>query len=146
MTGLIAGSLLLLAGAAVSVVYGWISENQTFVWLSVAASAGTAVLLALAYSRSRAEIAAAYERRRTRRPPPRSSRPQRARATTPSAAPPGGRKRTRVSPNDAQVVAVPGVRKYHRPTCRYARVTGAEPMMRSTARRRSFEACGLCKP
>lgn len=146
MTGLLAGSLLLLTGAAASVVYGWITENQTFVWLSVAASAGTAVLLALAYSRSKAEIAAAYERRRTQPPPPRRGRPKAPRAAAPSPRPRGGRKRTRTRPTDVEVVAVPGVRKYHRPDCRYARVTGAQTMPRSIARRRSFEACGICRP
>jgi hypothetical protein len=160
VTGLIAGSLLLLTGAAASVVYGWISENQAFVWLSVASSAGTAVLLALAYSKSKAEVAAALERRRSRRPPPRSARPARARAAPPPAGPPaaaarrrsrsqertGAGARRRRGSGDRQVVAVPGVRKYHRPDCRYARVTGAETMSRSAARRRSFEACGICRP
>ncbi len=142
MTGLIAGSLLLLGAAAASVVYGWITTNQTFVFLSIAASAGTAVLLALAYSKSKAEIAAALERRRMHSGAPRS----RSRRAANPAAPPGSRSRPPASPPDAEVVAVPGVRKYHRPDCRYGRVKGAQTMTRSTARRRSFEACGICRP
>jgi hypothetical protein len=148
MTGLIAGSLALLAAAAVAVVYGWITANQTFVLLSIAASVGTAVLLALAYSRSRAEVVAALQRRRMWRGAPRRSPPPVASgaAAATSTAPTTGRGRHRASPTDVEVIAVPGVRKYHRPECRYARVSGAERMMRSSARRRSFEACGICRP
>jgi hypothetical protein len=59
---------------------------------------------------------------------------------------PNTRSRDRVSPNDGEVVAVPDRRKFHRPDCRYARVRGATKMARSTARRRNFDACGICKP
>ena len=127
MTGLIAGSLALLAAAALSVLYGWIAANQAFLWLSIAASAGTAAMLAVAYSRSKAEIAAAIQRRRTH-PPAR------------------GAGRAPAAPGDAEVIAVPGVRKYHRPDCRYARVGGAERMTRAVARSRGFDACGICGP
>jgi hypothetical protein len=48
--------------------------------------------------------------------------------------------------NDAEVVAIPRRQKFHRPDCRYAKVVGAERMPRSAARRRDYEACGICKP
>jgi hypothetical protein len=51
-----------------------------------------------------------------------------------------------MSPNDGEVVAVPERRKFHRADCRYARVRGATKMTKSSARRRNFDACGICKP
>ena len=45
-----------------------------------------------------------------------------------------------------EVVAVPDRKKFHRPECRYAKANGAERMSKATARRRSYAACGVCKP
>lgn len=45
-----------------------------------------------------------------------------------------------------EVVAIPDRKKFHRPDCRYAKAAGAETMTKAQARRRSFSACGICKP
>lgn len=53
MTYLIAGAVLLIVGSAISLVAGWIGANETFIWVSIFASVGAALCLALAYHRSR---------------------------------------------------------------------------------------------
>lgn len=133
MTGLIASSLLFLVGAAITLGVGWVNASGTFVWVSILASAATAITLALAYTRSKAAAAAAL-----RRP----ARAGRSGATTR----PDTRTRARSGPNDADVVGVASSRKFHRSDCRYARVRGAAKMTRSLARRRGMEPCGICKP
>ncbi|MDQ3770684.1 MAG: hypothetical protein M3343_01160 [Actinomycetota bacterium] len=150
MAALVAGSLVLLLGASISLGFGWIGSNSTLVWLSIACSTGTAVALVAAYSRSKqlAETA-------RRRVGPRSQASRRSRRggagaaggfATQAMARPDTRTRDRMSPNDGEVVAVPERRKFHRSECRYARVRGATKMTRSAARRRNFDACGICKP
>lgn len=53
MTGLILGSIGLIVVSAIALVAGWVGSNETLIWLSVIASVGAAVALALAYYRSR---------------------------------------------------------------------------------------------
>ncbi|MGH2736747.1 MAG: hypothetical protein ACRDKZ_14290 [Actinomycetota bacterium] len=137
MAGLIAGSLVALVVASLALVFGWVSASGPLVWLSIAASISTALLLALAYSRAKQEALAATKR----------AARQATRATgRATASMPAARTRQRNSPTDGAVVAVPDRRKYHRTECRYARAKGAERMSRSAARRSGYEACGICKP
>jgi hypothetical protein len=56
MTALIGGSMLLIAGSAVALVFGWISAEATLIWTSIGASVTAGILLALGYSRSKQEI------------------------------------------------------------------------------------------
>lgn len=56
MTYLIGGSLTLIVLSTVALVFGWLTENEPMVWVSIAASVSSAILLALAYSRSRALV------------------------------------------------------------------------------------------
>lgn len=42
--------------SALTLVLGWLGANETFIWISIAASVGAAVCLALAFQRGR-EIA-----------------------------------------------------------------------------------------
>lgn len=53
MTGLIAGSVLLIVVSALALVFGWANTSAPLIWVSIAASAGAAVCLALAYSASK---------------------------------------------------------------------------------------------
>ena len=147
MVGLIATSLVLLMVASVALGFGWLGSNSGLVWLSIFSSAATAIILAVAYSKSKQMADSA----RRARAPRRAARARGAGAAaggfaTQAMARPNTRSRDRVSPNDGEVVAVPDRRKFHRPDCRYARVRGATKMARSTARRRNFDACGICKP
>ena len=48
--------------------------------------------------------------------------------------------------SDPDVIADPQRKKYHRSDCRYANSECCERMPRSTARKRSYESCGICKP
>jgi hypothetical protein len=57
MTVLIGASVLLIAGSAVALVFGWTGADQSLIWTSIAATAAAAVTLALAYFRSRSEPA-----------------------------------------------------------------------------------------
>jgi len=147
VVGLIAASLVLLTIASITLGFGWLGANSGLVWLSIICSAATAVALSVAYAKSR-QMADSARRART---PRRAARARGAGAAaggfaTQAMARPNTRSRDRVSPNDGEVVAVPDRRKFHRPDCRYARVRGATKMARSTARRRNFDACGICKP
>ena len=54
MTGLVASSLALLPLSALALVLGWAGASQLLIWLSIAASSASFVLLAVAYARSRA--------------------------------------------------------------------------------------------
>ena len=58
MTALIGGSVLLIAGSALALVFGWITAQSVLIWTSIAASVTAGILLALGYYRSREEIAA----------------------------------------------------------------------------------------
>ena len=57
MTALIASSMGLIAVAAAALILGWLMESAGLIWTSIAASVGSGVCLALAYSRSRAAAA-----------------------------------------------------------------------------------------
>jgi len=147
VVGLIATSLVLLVVASVTLGFGWLGANSGLVWVSILSSAATAIALTVAYSKSKQMADSA----RRARAPRRAARARGAGAAaggfaTQAMARPNTRSRDRVSPNDGEVVAVPDRRKFHRPDCRYARVRGATKMARSTARRRNFDACGICKP
>ena len=147
MVGLIAASLVMLVVASVTLGFGWLGANSGLVWVSILSSAATAIALTVAYSKSKQMADSA----RRARAPRRAARARGAGAAaggfaTQAMARPNTRSRDRVSPNDGEVVAVPDRRKFHRPDCRYARVRGATKMARSTARRRNFDACGICKP
>lgn len=54
MTALIAGSIAFIAISAVSLGFGWLGARSELIWVSIAASAASAVCLTLAYYRSRA--------------------------------------------------------------------------------------------
>ena len=118
---MIGGSVLLIAGATIALVLGWVSASSSLIWTSIIASVGAAVMLALGYYRSRAEA-----------PPAPARRPRRGPATAPS--------------STGEVVAIAERKRFHRPDCRYAKVKGAEPMTREAAVRRGYDACGVCKP
>ena len=53
MAGLISASLVLLLGASIALGFGWVGSNTMLVLLSILCSAGTAVSLAVAYSKSK---------------------------------------------------------------------------------------------
>ena len=146
MVGLIAGSLALLALASITLGFGWIGANSALVWISIVCSASTAIALTVAYSRSKQMADSVRRPRAPRRPAGSGATAAGGAFATQAMARPGTRSRDRVSPNDGEVIAVPERRKFHRPDCRYARVRGATKMARSTARRRKFDACGICKP
>ena len=55
MTLLLGGSVLLIGGSAVTLVLGWLNANETYIWTSIAATVGAAVLLVIAFLRSRKE-------------------------------------------------------------------------------------------
>jgi hypothetical protein len=52
VTGYMAVSLLLIAGAATALILGWFSANEVLVWLSLGLSGLSGILLALAYYRA----------------------------------------------------------------------------------------------
>jgi hypothetical protein len=56
LTYLIGGSLTLIVLSTVALVFGWLTENEPMVWISIAASVFSAILLAVAYSQSRALV------------------------------------------------------------------------------------------
>lgn len=53
ITGLLVSSLLLIAGAAVTLVYGWVNASEALVISSICISAASAVFMAMALYRSR---------------------------------------------------------------------------------------------
>lgn len=63
MTGNMVGSLLLITGAAVTLVFGWLGVDRVMLWLSIAASTVAGVLLAIAYSESRSRVRRSAGRR-----------------------------------------------------------------------------------
>ncbi|MGH2786739.1 MAG: hypothetical protein ACRDJV_02365 [Actinomycetota bacterium] len=69
MTTLLGGSLLLIVLAATSIVLGWANSQALLIYVSIAASAGVAICLAVAYNRSRAELDGARSRGRRRSAP-----------------------------------------------------------------------------
>ena len=58
MTLLLVGSILLIAGSAAALVVGWLNAEETYIWTSIAATVAAAVLLTLAFFRSRGSAAA----------------------------------------------------------------------------------------
>ena len=129
MTLLIGASVLLIAASAIALVFGWAAANESLIWTSIAASVGAAIALALAFFRSRQEVAAAA-RRATRAPEPHA------------AAGPAEEDASFA----AKVVGSRDSKRYHRPECRYASSRVAEPMSLATARKHGFRPCGICKP
>ena len=127
MTALIGGSVLLIAGAALALVFGWIGADTGLIWVSILASVLSAILLALGYYRSKGEVAAIRSGRGGQ-----------------EAAIGGGPRPARPAPD--AVIAVADRKRFHRPDCRYARVKGAEEMSAATARRRGYDPCTICKP
>jgi hypothetical protein len=105
MTALLGGSLLLIAVSAASLVYGWINGEDTFVWTSIAATAGAAALVVVAYVRSSKEPVAAPS---TSPGPPATSPPD----EQPTTAQPAAEERATqgqpvADPGDAAAAAAP---------------------------------------
>ncbi|HVM34305.1 MAG TPA: hypothetical protein VM784_03070 [Actinomycetota bacterium] len=225
MTLLIAASIVLILGSAGTLVFGWTNQNESLIWSSIVFSLGAAIALAVAYVRSKRELArpapaasgAGSEPSRwtlgstedapaepesgegapgaeempgdrpaedetmsheqsPEEPAPSDDQasvvPRSAAATSseelspleavgdaaPSAgagvgaaatSPTKGRstsKPKRKTASSGEVVAVADRKKYHRPECRYAKAAGGERITKAQARRRSYSACGICKP
>jgi hypothetical protein len=142
MTALIGGSLLLIVVAAVSLAMGWVGANESLIWTSIAASVAAAVMLSLGYYRSKAEAA----RRPAPRPEPTPERPRQE--PQPRPAPHATQPVPVVGGEDDadRVVAYADRSRFHRPDCRYASMPGGERIARSTAERRGYDPCGVCKP
>jgi len=56
VTALVGGSLLLIAGSAVALVFGWLTAESTLIWISIGSSVVAGILLALGYQRSKQEL------------------------------------------------------------------------------------------
>lgn len=69
---------------------------------------------------------------------------QRASATRTAAARTTGTARTPAA--QVKVVVIPDRDKFHKATCRYAKVTGTMKITKSDARREGYKPCGVCKP
>ena len=144
MTALVGGSVLLIVVAATALVLGWTSADGSLIWTSIGASVTAAVLLALGYYRSKAELdtAPAPDPGPPAPEPPEAPEPQEYsappdRPAVPSAE--GGLE-------GRDVVADPDRKRYHRPECRFARASRAQPMSLDAARARRYDPCGVCKP
>lgn len=159
MTGLIGGSLLLLIASAVALFFGWITADSNLIWVSIVASGLSAVLLALGYGRSRDEIdrAVAIAMRKAGIPTQAEARAAAAAKPRPAPATPAPAPRRSEQPDTAamaavdddgsrQVVAVPARKRYHRPDCRFSAAKGAHTVSLAAAKRRGYDACGVCKP
>jgi hypothetical protein len=133
MTVLIGASVLLIAGSAVALVFGWTGADQSLIWTSIAATAAAAVALSLAYFRSRSTPAPARA----------AAAPTDTSASEPSAERPAP---AAAAPREDQVVAVTSTKKYHRPDCRYASSASGTSMSKAEARKQSYVPCGICKP
>lgn len=164
MTLLIGASVVLILASAATLVLGWVNENEGLIWTSIAFSVGAALALALAYVRSRREgftpapeaasgdEAAAPPRHEVTEPP--DEAPAAAEERPEPAAPVETVEEPQIAAAEGaaaeesaeEVVAIPERKKFHRPSCRYAKAAGAEPIMKSEATRRSYSACGICKP
>lgn len=154
MTALIGGSLLLIVGAAITLVLGWTSADESLIWTSIGASVAAAVLLSLGYHRSKAE---ASRRPAPQQEPPRPQPQPAAPAPAPAAGRPGAgpgqgaplptQPTPLVGGDDAdRVVAYADRSRFHRSDCRYASVPGGEKIRREAAVRRGYDPCGVCKP
>jgi hypothetical protein len=134
MTVLIGASVLLIAGSAVALVFGWTGADQSLIWTSIAATAAAAVALSLAYFRSRSAPA-----------PARASGGSIATEPAEAAAVPEETGASEPPPED-QVVAIASTKKFHRPDCRYASSASGTKMSAAEARKQSYAPCGICKP
>lgn len=144
MTALVGGSVLLIVVAATALVLGWTSADGSLIWTSIGASVTAAVLLALGYYRSKAELDTAPPPQPVPPAPEPSEAPEpqepSATATRPAASSTEGGMEGR------EVVADPDRKRYHRPDCRFARAFRAQPMSLEAARARRYDPCGVCKP
>ncbi len=144
MTVLIGASVLLIAGSAIALVFGWVSANESLIWTSIVASAGAAVTLALAFFRSRQEATAGARRSAADAPTGASAEHQ---APVPETLP---AETAEIQPAaegaDIEVVGIRDSKRFHRPECRYASSKGAETMTKGAAQKAGFRACGVCKP
>jgi hypothetical protein len=66
MTTLLAGSLVLIVAAAGAIVLGWANSDELLIYVSIGATAGVAICLAIAYNWSRDELDSAQARGRGR--------------------------------------------------------------------------------
>jgi hypothetical protein len=168
MAGLIGGSLLLIIASAFALFFGWVSADPSLMWVSIAASGLSAVLLALGYGRSRAEIDRAVAVAMRKAGLPADGVEETAEEPEPLTASTGKRERPvplasvslaaerqaataafpTIDDDDGgrQVVAVPARKRYHRPECRFSTAKGAQTVSLIAAQRRGYDACGVCKP
>ena len=142
MTALVGGSVLLIVVAATALVLGWTSADGSLIWTSIGASVTAAVLLALGYYRSKAELDTAPP---LQPDPPAPGSPEEPREPSAPATRPAGPS-TEGGMEGREVVADPDRKRYHRPECRFARVARAQPMSLGAARARRYDPCGVCKP
>ena len=144
MTALVGGSVLLIVVAATALVLGWTSADGSLIWTSIGASVTAAVLLALGYYRSKAELETAPppQPEPPAAGPPEATEPQEPSASSTRPAVPS----TEGGMEGREVVADPDRKRYHRSECRFARVARAQPMSLDAARARRYDPCGVCKP
>jgi hypothetical protein len=144
MTALVGGSVLLIVVAATALVLGWTSADGSLIWTSIGASVTAAVLLALGYYRSKAELDTAPPPHPR---PPTPEPPEEPEPRGPSAPPAPSTVRPPESGSEGrEVIADPDRKRYHRPECRFARASRAQPMSLDAARARRYDPCGVCKP
>jgi hypothetical protein len=144
MTALVGGSVLLIVVAATALVLGWTSADGSLIWTSIGASVGAAVLLALGYYRSKAELDTAPPPQAASPSPEPLEAPEPREPPAPTPQPPG--PSTEVGMEGSDVIADPDRKRYHSPECRFARVPRAQPMSLDAARARRYDPCGVCKP
>jgi hypothetical protein len=144
MTALVGGSVLLIVVAATALVLGWTSADGSLIWTSIGASVTAAILLALGYYRSKAEL----DTPTPPAPPPPSPEPLEPPEPQESSAPATrpAVPSTEVGMEEREVIADPDRKRYHRPECRFARVARAQTMSLDAARARRYDPCGVCKP
>lgn len=129
MTALIGASVLLIAAAAIALVFGWVSANESLIWTSIISSVGAAISLALAFFRSRQEAVAVERRASTRE----AEEAARERAIAEQEA-------------KQEVVGIGDTKRFHRPECRYSSSKGGQTMTKAEARTAGLRPCGVCKP
>ena len=142
---------------------GWLNANETYMYVSIGATAAAAVALVLAYFRSSKVPAAA-----TQTPAGSEGQPEegagasttavladeKSDADATQAVPPpvpGGdagdeKGDDGALPEDAEVVGVKNTKKFHRPECRFAGAKDTEKMTRADADDKGYSPCGTCKP
>ncbi len=157
MTSLVGASVLLIAGSALALIFGWVTADESLIWTSIAASVASGVALALAYGRARQELPATKASPATKAPPATKATPTKATPTeaTPTEAPPTKAEESLpdvvsepppVSVARDEVVGVPHTKRFHKTTCRYAGTKNAASMARGDAVQRGMKPCGICKP